>query len=277
MSQSVVLIKQGEDGRALSYAMLEEMGALEVLSSGSKVLVKPNITADRPASTGVVTHPSIVEGVLQFLKDHGIEDIILGEGAGTDVTRAFSTLGFEEVARRYGAKLADFNREEEVLLSVPEPLRMKQFGMARTVTQCDAIINLPCLKIHSGESQVTLCMKNMMGCLARNRGIMHENFDEKIVDLLKVVKPSLNLIDGLVGMERQEISGDPVGMNVVIGSRDFVAADAVGAAVMGFEDGEVGHIQLAGKLGLGTAGLRDIEIRGAPVESVRRSFRRWGK
>jgi uncharacterized protein (DUF362 family) len=65
-----------------------------------------------------------------------------------------------------------------------------------------------------------------------------------------------------------------VGTKVIIASKDFVAADAVGAAVMGFSEGEVGHISLAEALGLGKAKLNEIEIKGEKIESVKKHFRK---
>jgi uncharacterized protein (DUF362 family) len=275
MEKSVVLIKKGTDGRELVYEALTEMRAEDVLRQCSKILIKPNITVAMPASTGVTTHPSIVEGILQFMSEKGIENAIIGEGGGCDITQAYEDLGFAEIARRYDVPLADFNKETEVVVKVPEPVIQDEFGLARTVTECDCIINVPCLKVHKWESRVTLCMKNMMGCIARHRSIMHRDFDKRLMDLLKLTnKCRINIIDGIVGREGDEIGGNSVGAGVIIASRDLVAADAVGAAVMGFSEGEVGHISLAEQHGFGIGTLEHIGVRGASIESVRKPFRR---
>ena len=275
MSNSIVAIKKGEDGRMLTYEALREIEADKILSGSKRVLIKPNITADMPASTGVTTHPSMVEGTLQFMKDIGVmNDVIVGEGGYCDITKASDKFGFFDIAKRYGARLVDFNRDEEIFLPVPNPLAIERFGIAKTVTECDCIIDLPCLKVHTSEISVTMSMKNMMGCIVQNRQAMHRDFDKKIIDLLKVVRPTLNIIDGIVGREGGEIEGDPVGTKVIIASKDFVAADAVGAAVMGFKQDEVEYIRLAQTYGFGNAELENIEIKGASIESVRRPFKR---
>ncbi|HIE50570.1 MAG TPA: DUF362 domain-containing protein [Armatimonadetes bacterium] len=274
MAKAQVFIEQGEDGVGIAYRLMERLNAQELLLPSSKVLLKPNITAARPAASGVITHPSLLEGVLQYLRDCGVREAIIGEGGGCDISQAFEDFGFAEVARRYGAKLADFNREEEVFLRVPRPLHQETFGIARTVVECEVLINLPVLKVHTPPALVTLGLKNLMGCLVKDRSAMHQGFDEKIVDLAQVVPPTLNIIDGIVGLERQEIHGRPVGMKVVLASRDVVAVDAVAAAVMGFAEGEVHHIALAGEWGLGQARLAEIEILGPKVTSLRRPFQR---
>ena len=63
-------------------------------------------------------------------------------------------------------------------------------------------------------------------------------------------------------------------MQVVVRRRDPVAADAVGAAVMGFDEGEVHHIALAGEMGLGRSLLEEIELHGPAIDEVRHPFRR---
>lgn len=110
--------------------------------------------------------------------------------------------------------------------------------IARTVLESDLILNIPVMKIHGGESRVTLCAKNMMGCIARDKDFMHSGFNAKIIDLLKVVKPDLNIVDGIVGMDGEEIHGRPVGTNLLVAGNDFVAVDSVCSRIMGFGPGE---------------------------------------
>jgi uncharacterized protein (DUF362 family) len=65
------------------------------------------------------------------------------------------------VAKRYGAKLVDFNSEpfEEVQL---EKIKVK---ISRWALESDFLINLPVLKTHR-QTKVSLGMKNLKGCLA---------------------------------------------------------------------------------------------------------------
>jgi len=275
MEKSIVLVKKGTDGRELAYEALTELKAEDVLKQCSKILIKPNITVNTPAVTGVTTHATIVEGVLQFMSERGIRNAIIGEGGGCDITQAYEELGFAEIARRYDVPMADFNKEPEVAVKVPEPVIQDEFGLAKTVTECDCIINVPCLKVHKWESRVTLCMKNMMGCIARDRSFMHRDFNKRLMDLLKLTKKCrVNIIDGIVGREGDEIGGNAVGVGIIVASRDMVAADAVGAAIMEFSEGEVRHISLAEQYGFGIGVLERIEIRGASIVSVKKPFKR---
>ncbi len=249
------------------------MGARE-LARGRSVLVKPNLTDNMAAGTGVTTHLDLVASAVKCMVDSGAKEVVIGEGCATHVRPAYEGLGFYELGEELGIRVVDFAEDEAVDVEVPEPLAVESFSIARTVLDSDFLVNLPVLKIHGGESQVTLCAKNMMGCIAGIKSFMHRDFNRKIIDLLKVVKPDLNIVDGIVGMEGQEIHGTPVGANLLVAGRDFVAVDSVCSLIMGFSPGEVEHIRLAQEHGFGIADPDRITVHGLRVGEVRRHFER---
>jgi len=276
VDSSVTALFSGTDGSDLTYKALNAIDAGKLVSAKERVLVKPNITIMKPASEGVTTDTGVVEGVIRFLKDQGVCEIAIGEGGGCDITEAYADLGFVDVASRYNVKLIDLNLQEGVLMKVPQSSFLSHFWIAKPILDYDCIVSAAKLKIHAGEWKVTLSMKNMMGVLARGerRGIHYE--DRGIVDLLQVAKPSLAVIDGLVGGQSHELRSDPVRMNLVIAGGDFVAADVVGAAVMGFSPDELPrHIRLASEKGFGAHDLRRIRlVGGVAISDVRKRFRR---
>jgi uncharacterized protein (DUF362 family) len=278
MDNSVVAMLKGTDSKDLAYKALSAIEAGEVFSSKKKVLIKVNITIDKTAADGVTTDPGMVEGIIKFLKDNGINDIAIAEGGGCDVTRAYHDLGFNEVASRQNVKLIDVNREEGVLKKVPNPHFISEFWIAKPVLEYDCIISAPKLKIHAGEWQVTLAMKNLMGLLARGRrGPIHRE-DRGTVDILQLLKPDLSVIDGIIGGERHELWSHPVEMDLVIASKDCVATDAVGSAVMGFSENEMPrHIKLAQEMGFGVCNFNKIKfVGGITINEVKKDFKRTG-
>jgi len=274
VSPAVWLVK-ATDGRETAYQLLGELGAAEALRPKWRVLVKLNITANLPPESGVITTPSVLDGALAYLADNAIRNVVVAEGGGDDVTAAFDKFGYRDIANRHKVPIVDLNRDEAEWVEVPDPLVVPRFSIAKTVRSCDAILNLPCLKVHNGAAVVTLCMKNMMGCIERShRGEMHRDFTHMVMDLLKVVRPDVNVVDGLVGRTWGEIHGEPVGMGVMLAGTDMVAVDAVGAAAMDML--KVPHVELAAKHGYGEADLGQIDVRGEAIEAVRRHFRRRG-
>jgi len=276
MNDPAIVMLRGKDGKELAYKALSMINAGELALTKERVLIKPNITTMRPASTGITTDPTIVEGIIRFLKDQGVNEIAIGEGGGCDITEAYKELGFTDIASRYNVQLIDVNREEGVLVRVPQPSFLRHFWIAKPILGYDCLMSVPKLKTHAGEWKVTLSMKNMMGILvAGKRGEIHRE-DRGIVDLLQVIKPNLTVIDGLIAGEGHEIYGKPVKMNLVIAGRDFVATDAVGATVMDFSPEEIPrHIRLASELGLGICDLSKIQIVGdVSISEAKRKFER---
>jgi len=276
MSKAKVAIVKGANPVETTVKALEmlEPDVDSVLSGKKPILIKPNYINSRHPSTGITTDSRVIEGIVKFLKvERKIENIIIGEGTGFgDTFQAFKVAGVDSVAERYGVKLIDLNEDEFVEVHPPNPLSLKKVRVAKTALK-STIISVPKLKPHR-EAVVTLSLKNMMGALA-SKGSMHIGLLSKnIVDLASVLKPSLAVIDGIIASEGDELSGNPIEMNLVIAGIDPVAVDAVGAAVMGIEPTEVKHLVLAEKKGLGTSNLNKITILGENIEKVRRKFNR---
>jgi len=245
--------------------------AHEAVPADRPVLIKPNYINARHPSTGITTDSRVIEGVVKFLKMHGVEDIIIGEGSGfADTFEAFKVAGVDAVAERWNVKLVDLNRDEFVEIEPKNPLALRKVKIAKTALE-STIVSVPKLKPHR-LARVTLSLKNMMGAVTP-KGSIHNPLSEKIVDLVSIIKPSVAVIDGIIAGEGHETSGNPVVMNIVIAGTDPVAVDAVGSAVMGIPPNTVKHLRLAEKRGLGTCNLDRIEVVGEPIEKVRRKFR----
>ncbi len=272
---SRVAIVKGLDPVEIAFKALEmiEEDLSYILSTQKPILIKPNYINDRHPSTGITTDGRVIEGIVKFLKGHGKENIIIGEGSGfSDTFKAFKVAGIDEISEKWNVRLLDLNKDRFVEVYPPNPFSLKRVKVAETALK-SVIISVPKLKVHR-LATVTLGLKNMMGALAR-KGRMHNgHLSENIADLASVLKPSLTVIDGIIAGEMHETSGKPVKMDLVIAGVDPVAVDAVGAAVMGISPHEVKHLVLAEKKGLGTCNLEKIEVVGEKIENVRRKFRR---
>lgn len=268
---SRVAIVKGASPQEITIRALEMTDAHEAVPADRPVLIKPNYINARHPSTGITTDSRVIEGVVKFLKMHGVEDIIIGEGSGfADTFEAFKVAGVDAVAERWNVKLVDLNRDEFVEIEPKNPLALRKVKIAKTALE-STIVSVPKLKPHR-LARVTLSLKNMIGAVTP-KGSMHNPLSEKIVDLVSIIKPSVAVIDGVIAGEGHETSGNPVVMNIVIAGTDPVAVDAVGSAVMSIPPSTVKHLRLAEERGLGTCNLDRIEVVGEPIEKVRRKFR----
>jgi uncharacterized protein (DUF362 family) len=249
------------------------INAEELISPNDKVLIKPNYVVPKEPSTGVTTDPRVVEGIVEFLREIGVQDITIGEGGNRHTDKAFELCGAVDLALRYGVRLVNLNYDEAVEVEAPSAKALRKVPIARTVLESTCIINVPKLKIHH-MAQVTLSIKNLMGVIVGDKGaIMHFQIDDKLADLASVVRPRLNIIDGTVGSELDEVLGKPVPMDILIAGTDIVATDAVGCAVMGLSPETVRHLKLAEGRSLGVAELGAIEVLGDQIQAVAKRFR----
>jgi uncharacterized protein (DUF362 family) len=271
-----VVIIEGTDPVETSVKALETISSdVEVaLSEKKPILIKPNYINSRHPSTGITTDSRVIEGVVKFLKNRRIKEIVIGEGSGfADTFQAFKVAGVDKVAEQYGVKLMDLNTDEFVEVYPPSPLSLKKVRVAKTALE-STIISVPKLKPHR-MATVTLSLKNMMGALA-SKGTMHAgvSLSKNIADLASILKPSIAVVDGIIAGQGHETSGNPIQLNIVIAGTDPVAVDAVGAAVMGIKPAEVKHLVYAEKKGLGTSSIDKITVLGEPIEKVKRKFNR---
>lgn len=271
----VALVK-GEDPLDLTYKALELIEASKLFSSSDRVLIKPNyIVANRP-EYGEVTDPKVVEAVSTYLLNHGVHDITIGEGGlGPDTAdRAFTLLGLRSFAAKHNFKLVNLNLDEYIEVNFQDALELRKVKIAKTALSCNALISIPKLKVHR-LATVTLSVKNLMGTL-HDKGIMHSHIHEKLIDLFRILKPKLAVVDGVIAGEGGEIGSTPVKMGVIIAGSDLIAVDAVSAAVMGFEPMSIEYIRKAHEMGLGVGDLSSIEVIGGSIKEVKRKFRVGG-
>ncbi|UCE95555.1 MAG: DUF362 domain-containing protein [Candidatus Bathyarchaeota archaeon] len=272
--KTAVAVVKGKYSSGLTKKVLDMVKAERLIHPKDRILIKPNCVVAKSSSTGLTTDPRIIEDTIEFIKHLGTEELVVAEGgAGHTTEKAFDITGMREVARRQGIALIDLNRDTRIEVKIKKPLKLHRIEIAESVYNSTCIINVPTLKVHS-LALTTLSMKNLMGTILP-KNIMHENLDAKIVDLAAILKDKvkLNIIDGIVGAETDEVHGTPVEMNLLIAGSDMVAVDTVSTAIMGIDPKKVKYLQLAAKCGLGISNLNEIEILGEPIDSVKRKFK----
>lgn len=261
-------------GEALRLAEVE--GEL----TGRKVLLKPNLLSARRPDEAVTTHPEVIRAAGRVALDQGCE-VSLGDsppfaGQNSDkYAKLCTATGVTEVARELGIPIVRF---EENARTVPHPAGRfyKSFEIAQAALDADVIVNIAKLKTH-GLTAFTGAVKNVFGCVPGVRkGLFHvqaaenrETFAQMIVDLLGVIRPSINILDAVVAMEGEgPNNGAPKQVGLMMASSDPVALDAVACAIVGIDPLSIDTTRLAAEQGLGCADLSLIEIRGESMADV---------
>jgi uncharacterized protein (DUF362 family) len=252
------------------------LGGLDfIVSSQDSVLIKPNLCTLKKSDTGATTDPKLVEALIDLLHDKTSNiSIVESDSGAIDAEVKFAACGYIQLSQRTNVNLINLSKEKLVDVTIPNALALKSIKLPRMVMDSDVLINVPKLKA-SEITGVTLSLKNAFGLIpSRFKTKYHRILDKVIVDLNKVVKPRLALVDGIVGMEGQgPIDGNPIKMNLTVAGLDCVAVDCVSASIMGFNPESVSHIKLANSEGVGEGKLQNISIKGKSISEVQRKFK----
>jgi uncharacterized protein (DUF362 family)/Pyruvate/2-oxoacid:ferredoxin oxidoreductase delta subunit len=249
-------------GRAVGH--LGGMGAF--VKPGARVLVKPNMLVAKAPEKAVTTHPEVVRAVVRLVKEAGGAPVIGDSQGFGSFKRIAEVSGIGAVAEEEGAELVELHEA----VTVQGKGTFKHFEVAREVMRADAVINLPKAKTH-GQMLLTLAVKNLFGCIPGRRkaqwhfkaGVDRSAFATMLVELHGIVKPRLNIVDAVIGMEGNGPgNGVPRHMGLLAVGTDAVAVDFMLSEILGVPADRLPTNKAAKKLGLAPDGLGDIELLG---------------
>ncbi len=250
----VAVVKNGSPADLVTKA-LEALGGIErFVSAGQTVLIKPNIGWDRSPEQAANTNPEAVAQLVRLCLKAGAKRVRVLDRTCNQPLRCYRNSGIEEAAKAAGAQVLHVNDAMLKSYPVTNGVALKECRLYRDAMENDVFINFPIAKHHS-MATVTLGMKNLMGILGGNRGAFHSRFEDKIVDLTSLVRPTLTLIDGYRVLLRNGPTGgnlaDTAERRTLIASTDIVAADALATELLGVKAADIPYIRNAFERGLG--------------------------
>jgi len=261
---------------------VELSGGLDAMPAGARVFIKPNIVFWTRAVAfpkwGVITTSRVVEDMIILLKERGIDDITIGEGTVTmnpkdsaTLAHAFETLGYGVLKQKYGIQCINvFERPfEKVDLGDGVELNFNT-----DILNSDFVVDLPVMKAHN-QTVVSLGIKNLKGTIdIPSRKKCHTMMPGKdlhfwVAKLADRMPPMLTLQDGIYTNERGPgPDGRMHRSNLLVASSDVLAADLVGAKLLGYEGQHVPHLVHAARNRQRPHDLCDIEILGENIEDL---------
>jgi len=223
---------------------LERLGASEMFR-GKRVAIKPNLVMKTTPETAATTNPTVLEAMIRILKESA-SDIVIAESPGGLYTEAtlranYRSNGITEVAERCSVRL-NYNTSS-VKMEAKEGKASKLFDIITPIAEADVIVNLAKLKSHS-LTNYSGAVKNYFGTVP---GVMkfemharfpdYNDFGSMLVDLCTMligVKPTFNVLDGIIAMEGNgPTGGDPRRANCIMSSLDPFSVDVAGAYIIG--------------------------------------------
>ena len=267
-----------ESIRASVRQAIEDCGGLsDIIKPGYKVLIKPNFVAvpdDR--CSGGVTRWEVVKAVAERVREEGADAIIAeSSAAGVDTEEVIQKCEYQQL-RDEGYEVIDLKKRKIVKIPVENGKVIDNMTSWDLVAEADAIITVPVMKTHD-QTEVTLGLKNLKGLIAdgQKKYFHSHGVVNGVIDIIQTVKPVLSVIDATFCQQGLgPIFGETVEMNLILASKDVVACDAVGSAVMGYDvDAPMLTVEAYNR-GLGEKNLDKIEVKGQSIESVYHRFKR---
>ena len=164
------------------------------------------------------------------------------------------------------------------------------YFVTNTIRNCDFLVSVPVMKVHE-QCGITASLKNYVGTAPRQAYALQDAFwnahlhaqhslegriDSFITDLASFHPPDFCVIDGIRGLQNKEHdNGRPDQMlrnNLVMASRDPVAADALAAHLLGFNPWDIEFLHMAEQREMGV--MSGAEVIGDDPAPLRKS---WAK
>ncbi len=256
---------------------LKPLGGIHAfVSSGDRVLLKPNLLAPTRPERAVTTHPAIVEGMVNLVQEAGGEPIITDSPGGPlhnrlGMKQLFQVTGMQAVAERTGVPLLD--DPTAIQVATPEGTLIKRLDLLKVWQETDVTISLAKLKTH-GLTGITGGMKNLFGLVpGLTKPGYHaklpnvDRFCDMLLDIVAYIRPTLTVMDGILAMEGDGPGprGDPRPLNVILASPDPVALDSVACQIIGIDPNVLPIFKAAARREWWPT---EVDIAGVPISDV---------
>ena len=198
------------------------------------------------------------------------------------------------------------------MVEVPDGRALRQLRVPNVILESDVLINVPKLKLY--KRRASLSIKNLLGAvpgrgefsqtpspefpirLSREFWVpggkfflphhrqwfiptgekrrVHTNFAEAIVDLNKVIRPSLTVIDGVIVLPDPNLTtitaerAKTLKLNTILASRDPLALDCIATRIGGLHPLEIPYLKRAAERGIGESDYNRIQVVGTPLDKV---------
>jgi uncharacterized protein (DUF362 family) len=290
VSSAVVITQDREDiGRAIEAALRHI--ELDPLVRGKLVAVKPNETWASATDITAVTQGDTLAAVLQVVKRHGPRQLVVTGGAGAAETEdVFRFSGMLDAVRAAEVELVDHNRPPFTEVALEYAPDRDVAGPQRTVRvnprvlEYDTLIALSQLKLHR-TATVTMALKNIAmsypaadyyGHPRSTQEHQHGFFDDLhsfIAAMARRFPIHLAITVGHPAMiATGPTGGIPVETGLVIASTDPLAADCVGARLLGFNPQAVRHLWEAERLGIGETDTSRMRFPAMSLDDAAMAF-----
>jgi len=241
----------------------------------SPILIKPNICTQEDKTGHAVSDVQVVENLIKIIlkenQNHSIR-IVESDSMSKFADEAFSKFGYKDLELKmqemgYDVSLVNLTRSPTIETKFKGDY-FENPSLPDILIRDNFFISLAVAKTHY-LTFITGTLKNLFGLLPRkDQSFYHPQINEVIVDLSRIIKPNLCIIDARVGLEGWNGPKSRL-LNRFIISTNPVSTDATITRIMGFEPEKVQHILKASKYKLGSL---NPKVVGEKIETSKKQF-----
>jgi uncharacterized protein (DUF362 family) len=259
-SRVAVVESSGDCAKGLSQAIQQINGIEELNTSDRSVVVKVGVFSHRASN-----HTSV--GLVEAIADSfdRAPKVFLAEsdnyqGEALERLQIWKELFTEKVTP---ADLSDESNARKVTLAGQE------MNLSNILFKPNVLVSTHILRSFERGS----ILKNLFGCVpSSKKAKYHKVLPSLLADIYEVIGGiDLAVLDGTFFWRG---AGDlPIKMNTLLAGRDAVAVEAVGGTLAGLKPEKMPVLQEFVKRGLGEGNLKNIEIVGASLETLKPKFK----
>ena len=251
--------------------LLKPLGGMQAfVGKGQTVMLKPNMSFAKPVAFRATTSAGLIAAVARLALEQGAGKVIVADHPVSDADDVIKAMGLKEALQGLDVQVLKVDGDSPwVEKAIPGGKSLSSARFLELALKADVHIAMPLAKSHSSAG-FTATLKGMMG-LIRSRVGFHvvRDLHQSVVDLNRVLKPQLVIMDGLEVMT----TGGPQGPGKLVQARsliagtDPVAVDAAGVRLAPLygkqvDPATIRHLALAAAAGIGR-----IDLPGGKVQT----------
>jgi uncharacterized protein (DUF362 family) len=263
-ASSLAIVTGVDRATMLDVALKALNGIDSFIARGDRVLIKVNAAFASPPLIGATTHPELLAAMVRQCAGAGAEAVIVTDNPINDPASCFALSGIGAAAQEAGAELKLPQSSDFAATTLKAGALISNWPILfRPFHGVTKLIGMAPVKDHH-RSGASMIMKNWYGLLGGQRNIFHQHIHAIIEELALLVKPTLVILDGTQSMVRNGPTGGSLNdlkpTHTLIVGTDQVAADSVGATLLGKAPDDLPFIGMAERAGVGHSDLNAIRV-----------------
>ncbi len=283
----VAITKAMTESNSLKKA-LDMLPLDEIVKSGDSVVITPNWVNLEGPKSGVTVGPKTLKNLIEYIKSKNPSKITIATGSGgAKTTDVMKKVGYDKVIEEENVEFIDLNYGPYIDLNLNHDI-IKLTPINKILEEADVIISFTQLKQHE-EATVTASIKNIAmgwppaeihGYPKKQTGI-HEDLHGFIRAIINQIPIDLSIVScdkAMIGTGPSNgLAVDTPGL--IIASTDPLAADAIGARLLGFLPQAVSYLYGLYQDKIGEVNPDKMTIKGINLQEAEKLFSRcaYGK